>query len=282
MTAQIIKNMPAEEYHALKRFSASGIKKILVSAQDFWKGSWMNPEPYKDESDAMNLGSAYHTRILEGEKAFMNTYAVPPECDKRTKEGKATYAAWSAINANKKPIEEHLWKHIISAGERIESDATLKDYFHGGDAEVTVLWDDESTGVPMKARFDYIKQAKKKLNDLKTFSNSSGHDLERLIPTSIKKYKYHVQLAVYDEAYKMAFNEEPDITLFFQQAGNVNNIVIKKFPQSTLMFQVGQIEARKGVEKFAEMYRKFNTNQWFDDIIIGPLKDEDFPAWAYD
>lgn len=67
--------MPDEEYHAIPALSASGIKNILVSPMDFWARSWMNPKHEFKTSVSMEMGTAYHTRILEGKGVFDTTYA---------------------------------------------------------------------------------------------------------------------------------------------------------------------------------------------------------------
>jgi hypothetical protein len=60
--------MPAEEYHAIPRLSASGISNILISPATFWAASWMNPlkeEADEEQTKAQILGAAYHTARLE-------------------------------------------------------------------------------------------------------------------------------------------------------------------------------------------------------------------------
>jgi len=69
--------MPDEVYHSLECLSATGMKKLLVSAMDFWAESWMNQYKETDakESEAKKIGKAYHKRILEGVAAFADSYA---------------------------------------------------------------------------------------------------------------------------------------------------------------------------------------------------------------
>lgn len=262
---KLIYNMPAEEYHSLQRFSASGIKKLLVSAQDFWSSSWMNPDRYETKSDVFNLGTAYHTRILEGREVFDRRYAVKPECDRRTNIGKAIYEKFQSEHPNAECIDQRVYDEINKA-EAIK-------LFQDGKPEVTVIWDDEETGVPMKSRLDYLKP--RKIDDLKTFSNSSGMDLNRLLAKHIVQYGYHVQQAVYTTAVP-----EHEFTFIFQQVGQANNCIAKPFPSTLLLADKGRNLMRFGINKFADMYRTFGTKPWFDTFEVAPFTDESFPLYA--
>lgn len=262
---QVVYDMPAEEYHKLERFSASGIKKILTSAQDFWTTSWMNPDKYEPKSDVFSLGTAYHTRILEGREVFDQRYAVKPECDKRTTAGKAIYAEWREKFPDAEEIDERTYGEINNAAAITQ--------FSGGKAEVTVLWDDEETGVPMKSRLDYLNPGV--ISDLKTFSNPHGMDLNRLLASHIVKYKYHVQTAVYRTAVP-----EHDFTFVFQQVGAANNCIVREFPSDLLLADAGRNLMRFGINRFAEMYGKFGTKPWYDTFKDEAFTDESFPLYA--
>lgn len=266
---KIIYDMTAEEYHALQRFSASGIKKILVSAQDFWSSSWMNPDKREYKSDAFNVGTAYHTRILEGMQVFDRRYAIKPECDKRTTAGKQIYANWLLQHPGAEPIDAELYTDILAAK------ANEIEHFTGGKAEASILWDDEETGVPMKTRLDYLKPGQ--IVDLKTFSNTGSMDINRLIANHIVKYNYYTQAAVYSVAMP-----NHDFTFVFQQTGNVNNCLVRKFPKDLLLMDQGQKKMREGINKFRYMFEKYGCNPWYDEDKISSFEDSSFPLWSYD
>ena len=75
-------SMDEDTYFALKRFSASGMKSMLVSPATFWADSWMNPAKERKERDsfALILGSAYHAAIFEPE-TFHDRYVSEPDFD---------------------------------------------------------------------------------------------------------------------------------------------------------------------------------------------------------
>jgi exodeoxyribonuclease VIII len=278
--AQIINNMPDEEYHAIKRLSYSGIKKILCSSQTFWKWSWFNENKKDHKTGAMNLGTAYHKRILCGKADFDQAYAVKPECDRRTKEGKAIYAEFLAQYPDAIEIEADERAEIEAAAHRIESNPELAQFFNKGVSEVVILWDDPETNVPMKAKLDHLTDGN--IIDLKTFDNANDSDLSWVVNNHIVRYKYYLQAATYSEAAEQAGLGSREFILFFQQTGGYNNAIPLHLGKDLLLFQRGQDEYRKGVRKFAEMYRKYGASEWFDHNEPITLRDDDFPLYVYD
>lgn len=272
MKVDIIHNMPAEEYHSLERLSYSGIKNLMISSQDFWNSSWMNPDRKDKKTDSLNLGSAYHTMILEGYDVFNKRYAVPPVCDKRTKEGKEVFREWSESHPNTTPISTEDYDNILKTYKRV---LDVTDAFVDGEAEVTLLWTDDETNVPMKARVDYLKKGNK-IKDLKTFSNS-GNDINRVIANSVIKYKYYLQEAVYTTALP-----DHEFEFVFVQSGDNSNVVIKNFPKTLLLHDKGLQMMRYGINKFASNVIKFGDKPWYDEVEIGEFTDSSFPLYSYD
>lgn len=73
--------LPFEDYKAEPRLSSSLVLPLLRSPTDFWARSWMNPEPPDEETDAKDLGTAYHVRVVEGKEAFLDMYARALDLD---------------------------------------------------------------------------------------------------------------------------------------------------------------------------------------------------------
>lgn len=232
--------LPEESYFAHPAFSSSGIRWLRVSPLDFWSRSWLNPNrPEESPSEFMEMGKAYHKRIVEGRDAFYQCYAAELDAEKypnalrtndeikarlrdmgeKTGGNKADLIArllavdpsaevWDTLE--REHAEHHGGKILISQPliEKIELSAAMIEKhpqlckaFTGGAAEVSIFWHDEETGVPMKARLDRLKA--RAIVDLKTFSNPLGKPIDRAIATSVASGKYHIQAAVYDEAAKI-------------------------------------------------------------------------------
>lgn len=225
-------------YHALPYLSASGIKNILISPMDFWARSWMNPLKADENTEAMQIGKAYHKRILEGRSAFNDCYAqtfqAPDEClrtvddikeamsrlgvETKGCKSKADYIArlleadpeavlfdelrdeYQAEHEGKEFLSADLIGKIEIANAMIEGHPEIGKCFRGGYPEVTVIWTED--GVRFKSRFDYLKT--KAIIDLKTFANTMNKPVDAAIYSAMAGGKYHIQAAFYLRAVKAA------------------------------------------------------------------------------
>ena len=232
--------MSAEEYHAIPALSNSGVKQILCSPMNFWANTlWLNPEYEEEESRFMDMGKAYHSRIVEGRDAFYSRYAPALDPDdypdalktmedlrsalpEGVKKGgnKTELAArvldhfphaeiWDLMieeyenqHEGKEFLSQNLIKKIEIAAAMIEKHPQLCKAFTGGYPEVSIVWNCRETGVPMKARLDYLKT--RAIVDLKTFSNPFNKPVDRAIAYAVASYKLHIQVAVYHEAVEEA------------------------------------------------------------------------------
>lgn len=228
-------------YHAEPALSNSGIKNLLTSPMDFWaRCSWLNPDYEDERSDAMQVGKAYHARVVEGPIVFKERYA--PMLDPAAHTGALKSAAdikarlaeiGEKVSGNKDEIAKRLlaadpaaqiWDELVSghadahkgkellppdlirkieiAAAMIEKHPDLCKAFSGGHPEVSIIWTDKEHGVPMKARLDYLKI--RVIVDLKTFSNPLGKPIDRAVAYEMASRKYHLQCAVYQEAVNAA------------------------------------------------------------------------------
>ncbi len=176
--------MDAEEYHAIPALSASGIKNLRSSPLDFWVRSWLNTDKEEvsdaEDSFAKILGSAYHKRICEGQRAFHRCYApsfseddCPPgtikgndalkerlkalglktggnkaELISRLLEAEPTapiyevYSdSYSTLHEGKIFLPQRSIDRIEISAAMIEKHPQLSKAFTGGAAEVTIMWE---------------------------------------------------------------------------------------------------------------------------------------------
>lgn len=222
-----------DEYHNALALSSGGIKQLRVSSYSWWTNSPLNPErPADEETEAKKIGKAYHTRILEGQQAFLTRYA--PALDPadyanalrtngdlaerisqlggRPKSGarKADLIAqliamepmapiwdkierdYAEIHHGKILLDAPLVKRIEAAAQMIEKHQQLGKAFSDGMPEVSVFWFDG--GVPCKVRFDFLKP--KAVVDLKTFE-LRDFPPDKAIARAVANYRYHLQAGFY-------------------------------------------------------------------------------------
>lgn len=235
--------LPEDQYHAIPRLSASGIKTLRTSALQYWYETLAPDREPEKETPAKKLGRAYHKLLLEGREAFEAAYAVAPKredypdalsglealkakCEELDLKKSGTIAALSERIREADPSVQ-LWSDIMAefeaeAGERerltqdqwieiermafvLEHMPSIKTAFTGGYPEVSILWTN-SQGVKMKARLDYLKPRgdKAAILDIKTFGNVMNKPIEEVPATEIARNKYFIQPVVYSEAVKAA------------------------------------------------------------------------------
>ena len=75
--------LEAELYHADPALGSTDVKRLLVSAPDYWWHSRLNPaRPTETEpTPAQAFGRAVHLMVLEGEAAFSAAYMREPDPD---------------------------------------------------------------------------------------------------------------------------------------------------------------------------------------------------------
>jgi hypothetical protein len=149
-----------------------------------------------EQTRNMIIGSAIHALTLEGREVYQSQYATAPQCDRRTKEGKAIYADFEASAPGKTVItidEEEIIRGCYSSLMAHSNARKLLDESEG-QPEVTLMWIDEETGLPCKARLDRLPDPSKGLViDLKSTSDASKKGFVR----QICNLSYDLQAAHY-------------------------------------------------------------------------------------
>ncbi len=107
-------------------------------------------------------------------------------------------AAWEHERGTRQGIPVKAWKEIMRDMKRLRQNPEVVELLSGGAAEVSILWTCEVTGIPMKARLDYLKPDR--IVDFKTFDNSMGRALEDAILNAFRFNRYYIQGALYWQA----------------------------------------------------------------------------------
>ena len=180
----IYSDISNRDYHSLDMVSNSYLNKLAIYPAKALIES--------GDTEAMAVGRAFHVYILEPE-LFDKEVVILPEINRRTNDGKAEYARF---------LTEHSLKTIISIGDManiremrlaIERHPLASKMIKDGISEQTVIWTDNETGLPCKARPDRIPDGKGVLVDLKKTRDASAHGFQ----SSVVKYRYAQQAAMY-------------------------------------------------------------------------------------
>ncbi|MBQ1790226.1 MAG: PD-(D/E)XK nuclease-like domain-containing protein [Oscillospiraceae bacterium] len=198
------------EYRNNPAVNKSTLWEMRKSPLHYWH--LMHDTP-KEDTKAMQFGRAVHSRLLQP-ASFDAEYAVAPECDRRTKEGKAI---WNELLASGKEVISQADMDIINAMQA-EYIRTIyysgdKDWWKIIDSEVPLFWTDDETGIECKARLDLLAQDY--VIDYKTTMDASTNAFHR----EALRYGYDLQAAMYMEAAR-ANGYNPKGFIFIAQEKN--------------------------------------------------------------
>lgn len=185
--------------------SSSGLRTIETkSPEHFWEGSYLNPEREPIDTDALRLGKIAHAFVL-GEDHFSELFAECPFNDWAVNEkvGGIEYKAKIPKGFDPETDAEPagvrfkpLWKQEqLAAGKtiimpkdreraeamaaRIVKDQFVREGLFNGPIEQTIVWEDQETGVWLKARPDVIPHDSwypdyKTIADLRAYKRSQA------------------------------------------------------------------------------------------------------------
>jgi hypothetical protein len=196
-----------EEYVKLPALNWSLLKHMAVSPKHF-KHAETHPRP---DTAAMALGRLVHFIALEADRVPLEFAMWPDEKDERTvvhwvdSKGKAqsgpiggrrgtnAHKAWLEMQGDREVMTESGYRTALAIRDAVRSHPAAAELLTGGEAEVTLTWTDPETGLPCKARLDYLRPGT--VVDLKTTSDISEWAFAR----TCAKYSYHGQHAFYTE-----------------------------------------------------------------------------------
>jgi hypothetical protein len=199
------------------------------------------------------------------------------------------------------PISAKLLEEVRACDARLAANPQLLAAFEGGAAEVSVFWTDAETGVPCKARYDYLKPSG--IIDLKGMANERGLRFEDAAFQAIGRYRYDIQAVHYLEGYTALWQAAAEGRVFGQcplpdgwETFLVDPADVRfawVFHQTTgapvsRAFEIsadhpGLDRARADVRAARRLYagnlRRFGTAPWTEYLptrVIGP---DDLPRW---
>lgn len=165
--------MNFSDYQAIQGINASFLKACAKSAYDGFQYLHNPIEP----TDAMRFGTALHAYFLERE-TFDQCFAVSPKFDRRTKEGKSGFEAFTSQHKGKQIIDQEDMDLILALSRSARQFDELEKFFKDADTKREVTMTGNWGEVAIKGRLDAVNVKSKVILDIKT-TKSADHGFGR-------------------------------------------------------------------------------------------------------
>ncbi len=223
------------------------LAKELVGKSPAHGLAYLNQE--REETKALRMGSLIQCAVLQPEM-LNEKFVTAPECDRRTKDGKATYEAFqSSLKPGMTVVsaEESCECHIIASAAKHALERM------GVTFEMTeFMFTTDHCGVQLKCAIDGVADGY--LYDLKTTEDASPAGILK----SIRAYRYNLQAYFYRLCFETAFERR---VLGFRFL-----FVEKAPPYATAWVEIGpelMSYACSDFEKALALYRECTTlGEW--------------------
>lgn len=277
-----------EDYHRnpdllpAPSLSSSGAKTLIgKSPRHFWFDSPLNPDrPAEEGKPHFAIGKAAHDMILLADR-WPEFYHVLPEGFSRAASKKFAAEIEEAAAAEEAGLtilrhdDAETVRQVVAA---IRANEFAMMALTNGVTEETLAWQDEATGVWLRARPDFrpnsipAKRKVRVLADLKFVApaHASPSGFER----AIHAFGYHQSAAFYFDGIKAVYGVEPTHWL--------NVVVEKEAPFTVSLYELpaedierGRILNRKAIDLFARCLSEGKWPGYADDPTPCGL-----PHWA--
>lgn len=273
--------MTNEQYHAdVTRISKSGLDLIDRSPAHYYD-RYLNPNRGPNEqTEAMFLGTAVHSAILEPHLFEKNYFAIDDlkKCEEiggKSPRATKAYKEWielqKILHAGKIFISMDDFNTCKYMRDSVHSHPTAKHLLLDGISEETITWTDPDTGAPCKCRPDRRSYNTGFILDIKSTEDASAEQFGR----SSLNYRYDVQAPFYMDGVAEALNIEPEGFAFIA--------VEKKAPYLTAVYWTPPHVYDLGKEKYKRNLATYvkckETGFWpgYSD----EMQNLTLPGWAF-
>tara|TARA_R110002072_G_scaffold49433_4_gene134373 strand:+ start:19422 stop:20405 length:984 start_codon:yes stop_codon:yes gene_type:complete len=258
--------------------SSTGLRKIaLQSPHAFWKTWEGNPDRYppKEPGDALVLGKAAHCLILGDEVFDENFFYVEDGAPRRPtapqvkafeRDGKWSDAAAKGAAYWEDADKRAAGKHLITAeqitkikymAENLAANPLCVELLRSDLIEISMIWQDEQTGIWVKSRPDCLPSNGYDFGDLKTFSPKS-RDLILSAHRSVTDFGYAMQMALaVMGAEQVLGSSATECGLVFVQTSEPYEAIPVRIDADSLYW--ARVLCRDGLNKMAECLK---SGEW--------------------
>lgn len=274
-----------EDYHGNPNLlpgpslSSSGIKTLLEkSPAHFWMDSALNPNRSTERSSpALNLGKAIHDALLLPDRWSNEFYHTTPNGFSPAHHVKWAdhIPAWrAAVAAGKVILTADDVATVNRMADAVRAHELATSLLISGTPELTLVWQDEPTGVWLRVRPDVTPDMRSIVPDVKSDINPSPEAFMRKADT----YRYFHSAALYLDGLDAIYGPEPG----WAKRRFVFVVIEKSPPFTVTLYQAededierARMENRRAINLFARCLREDRWPGYSDTVL--PLG---LPGWT--
>ncbi len=261
----VVHGLPASVYHGIDAMSYSRLKVLDQATPSHLTYNLANPA----DSDDFVIGRALHSYVLERAN-YNREFAVAPQVDRRTKDGKASWEAFLVESAGKTPVsaEQQAMVEGMAASVMNHEDAYAFSHLFPGKAEVSAFA--MINGIKTKSRFDRVVNldGEDVIVDIKTTRELASRDE---FENSIWRYGYGTQCNLYLQMAR-AVGMNPRHFVFI--------VIEKKKPYHTAVYRMSDEVIEMFDTRVLELTNKYKVFQNDPNRGYVGINDIGVPSWA--
>ena len=259
--------MTERDYRRQDGVSRTELWRLRESPEKF-KYYQEHPEP---ATPALLFGAAVHKLLLEPE-TFDEEFAIAPEVDRRTKDGKEAYNAFLAASDGKSVITLADYEKAAEMAQKALEAPFVKKLLNG-EHEKPFFWVDDLTGEGCKIRVDCITTivGKPVIVDYKTTADASTDGFMR----HALSFGYDFQAGMYCEGVERVTGQKPLFVFIAQE---------KTPPYAVNILQADDLMVKRGYDIFRELIGTYHackeSGNWFGYLgAYNVINNLSLPAW---
>lgn len=271
--------------------SSTGLRKAHKSPHSFWKTSDMNPNRYppKPDSESLILGKAAHALIL-GDEVFDDKFCFVPddaparptatqikafkrdgEWSESAQERADFWIPFDEAAEGKLELKSEQVQRIQYMAENLANEPLAVEMLVSDMVEVSMIWQDQITGLWIKSRPDALPSNGYDFGDLKTFA-PKGRDLILSAIRSTTDFEYAMQMGLaIDSAEHVMGVHTSRCGLVFTQTSEPYEAIPISLNEDTLYW--ARVLCRDGINKIAH---GIETGEW-PGVTDGKITEYAYP-----
>jgi PDDEXK-like domain of unknown function (DUF3799) len=234
-----------EQYHKAPGLSSSGLRLLLTSPYKYWD-KVLNPNAPKpaETKKHFTVGTAAHTAVLEPERFNESIIVLPEDFNGRLKKHKEEREQLIQQNPQKDLLTHAEYLDIVAMQKTAHANQAAQKVLGNGQAEISIFWRDEETGVLCKCRPDYLREDF--IVDYKTTDDGSRDGFQR----SSYRYGYHIQDAWYSEGVRSLHGRDLPFVFLAQEKTRPYSLGLYSLDAKSK--RVGAAKCRLGMRLYAD------------------------------